>query len=229
MAASLQKVKDECKVTDTSNTCFKEKCCNSCIPSLTSSFTYSEEPACLSVSARTAFIVHPDVAFVDLCISSSQSDLSDAKESLTRKLNYVYQTLDANGIMKDDAFVTSGLCERRVRVKSSVSNVIDFRNHIYEKMADVSCSPVEVEHSQTMLERKRTAITVEAIKYAEEKGRAILNSMGSSYYPNIRNCKSCKEDYFTETSTRAEGVGLHAKLCGTTVRMESQVTLSFQW
>ncbi|KAK7108380.1 interleukin-1 receptor-associated kinase 1-binding protein 1-like [Littorina saxatilis] len=186
--------------------------------------------------------VPPDRFSLTIRISSKKDNVQDAKNSVTRRLDYVKQTLTNHNVQESD----QQQYKHMHRVESMVHLDVEMRvqfsdlqrcqsvaNLLVEKLdSSVSVSLPECFHSKNSLEVARRKSSLLAIHNAKEKAKEMARFVhlivGRPMNISETETKEWETGQSEEATDPDQFLAIQNKLESATVNIRSQVTMCFE-
>ncbi|CAH1798209.1 unnamed protein product [Owenia fusiformis] len=144
----------------------------------------------IKVSATEEAELPPDRCRVNIILKSLKEDVSEVKNSVQRRLDYILQSLNNFQIKEGDIKVQKQLLRQESLFMYTVEILVlfvDFKkcetisNHIIEKLDEsVTVGTPQFFHSQQRLEHFRRHTSVVAVKNAKEKALQMAQCLNQS-------------------------------------------------
>ncbi|XP_070567553.1 interleukin-1 receptor-associated kinase 1-binding protein 1-like [Ptychodera flava] len=146
----------------------------------------------IQVSATGEAFLAPDRAKVTVSVTSTKENVADAKNSVTRRLDYILQSLHTHGVKEGDVDIYKNIqrIDGLYEMKAEVTVLfVDFNkcqatcNFLVEKLDNtVTVSQPQLFHSHQRLEMLRRQACLTAVRNAKQKGievaRLLRQSLG---------------------------------------------------
>ncbi|XP_077977283.1 interleukin-1 receptor-associated kinase 1-binding protein 1-like [Glandiceps talaboti] len=144
----------------------------------------------IQVSASGEAFLPPDRARVTVTVSSTKENVSEAKNSVTRRLDYILQSLQTHGVKEGDIDVYKNIqrIDGLYDMKTEVTVLfVDFNkcqttcNFLVEKLDNsVTVSQPQLFHSHQRLEMLRRQACLTAVRNAKQKALEVARLLRQS-------------------------------------------------
>ncbi|XP_076444954.1 interleukin-1 receptor-associated kinase 1-binding protein 1-like [Babylonia areolata] len=196
----------------------------------------------IQVSGVGEVSVPPDRFSLTIRISSKKDNVQDAKNSVTRRLDYVRQTLTNHNVQESD----QEQYKHMQRVESMVHLDVEIRaqfadlqrcqavaNLLVEKLdSSVSVSLPECSHSKNSLQVARKKSSLMAIHNAKEKAKELARFVHLIVGRPINISETETKEWETgqpeEATDPDHFLAMQNKMQSSTINIRSQVTMCFE-
>lgn len=192
----------------------------------------------IQVSARGEISMAPDRGVVVISVGSVKDQAQEVKNSVTRRLDYIIQTLNNHNVKENEMRVSKtlqrmdGLYHMRADVTVEFTDFIrcqSLSNLLVEKLDEsVKVSSPEFFHSRNKLDNLRRQAGVLAVTNAKNKATEMAGLLNAKVGQVLGIVEENSSEWEGSSPSGGDMGGYHQKIAEATLNVAVQISVKFQ-